>query len=114
MVRGLSQEDLAEKLGVTRRTVGEWERQGKIPPSRITDLRTVLGSAYTPGDAIDGAASPEDELDAGDGIRVEYQGWVMTLHPSPGATREQISRIRSEALATVMDRIDELGLTEPE
>src|SRR5699024_10914959 len=40
---GLSQEELAAAVGVTLRTVGNWERSNTAPRDRLPALRSVLG-----------------------------------------------------------------------
>jgi transcriptional regulator with XRE-family HTH domain len=39
---GLSQQVLAEKMGVSRQTVSTWERTGMIPVDRFVDLSNAL------------------------------------------------------------------------
>lgn len=46
--RGWTQEQLAEAVGVTFRSIGNWER-GEVPASREARLRDVLGDDLTPG-----------------------------------------------------------------
>ena len=41
----LTQEQLAERLGTTLRTVGNWERGG-VPESRVALLRSVLSEQF--------------------------------------------------------------------
>ncbi len=42
-VRGITQEDLARKLGVTRRTLTRWEQGDAIPsPERAKELARLL------------------------------------------------------------------------
>lgn len=40
---GLSQEELARKLGVTRKTVYNWETAGNIPASAVAKLADFFG-----------------------------------------------------------------------
>lgn len=46
--RGWTQEQLASRLGVTQRSVGNWER-GDVPAGKEARLREVLGDSLTPG-----------------------------------------------------------------
>lgn len=48
---GLTQGQLAQRLGVTQRTVGNWERGATVPKSRAAAIRAFLapGNAYEPG-----------------------------------------------------------------
>lgn len=39
---GLTQEQLAQRLGVTLRTVGNWERGATVPRNRLARLRDVF------------------------------------------------------------------------
>jgi len=41
--RNLSQEDVAELLGVKQQTVGTWERTGEIPSGRWKQIKEVFG-----------------------------------------------------------------------
>lgn len=52
---GLSQQQLAELLGVDRRTTGEWERTGVVPALRMAKLRQVLPSLGSSGEAAQAA-----------------------------------------------------------
>ncbi len=53
---GLSQEELAARVGVTLRTIGNWERASTIPRDREHVLRTALA------DHLDGAAAQSPRL----------------------------------------------------
>lgn len=39
---GLTQEQLAQRVGVTLRTVGNWERGASVPRNRLARIREVL------------------------------------------------------------------------
>lgn len=41
--RGLSQDDLAKEIGVTRKTIYNWERNGNIPASAVARLSDFFG-----------------------------------------------------------------------
>lgn len=44
VLRGISQQQLAERLGVSRKTVGEWERGDRVPSiRRLLPLAEALG-----------------------------------------------------------------------
>lgn len=40
---GLTQEQLAQQVGVHPRTIGNWERGQTVPKNRLARLRRVLG-----------------------------------------------------------------------
>ena len=56
---GLSQEELAVELGVTLRTIGNWERGAGVPSNREAKVRDALGDHLTPL-----AETPVDPLHA--------------------------------------------------
>lgn len=97
----LSQEDLAERLGVTRRTVGEWERTGVVPDHRLADLRRVLGSDLGAGAGEDAPALPEP-------ITFTFEGTMITVHPNPAHTPEQVREHAREIFDAVMERLAQL------
>lgn len=41
--RGLSQDDLARVLGVSRKTIHNWENKGRIPAVALSDLAEFFG-----------------------------------------------------------------------
>ncbi|MEI3500360.1 MAG: helix-turn-helix transcriptional regulator [Anaerovoracaceae bacterium] len=44
--RGLSQEDVAQKLGVSRQTISKWETDETVPNIRQSKKMTVLYNMY--------------------------------------------------------------------
>src|SRR5690242_13533393 len=85
----MSQEELAEKLRVSRSAVNAWERERSYPRNRIGALEEVLGIDLT-GDAqpptgplddlkIDGKwLEPWEEMVAADeGLPVETRHWLI-------------------------------------
>ncbi|OZI71009.1 helix-turn-helix domain-containing protein [Bordetella genomosp. 12] len=61
-LRGLTQEQVAERLGVEQETISRFERGATLPPlNRLLDLTEVLG---VPLDAVlaGGPARPSDQL----------------------------------------------------
>jgi transcriptional regulator with XRE-family HTH domain len=61
---GLTQEELGAKLGVSMRTVGNWERGSTIPRSKARAIQAVLGEylATTEGNEPSLSAASDVEL----------------------------------------------------
>jgi DNA-binding XRE family transcriptional regulator len=119
----LRQQDLSARGGPSKASLYNIENSAadNYSDTTIEMLETSLDWAFGSVAAIIAGQNPtplpvdpEDGEAAGDEIEITYRGWLMTLRPSPDATREQVRRIRREALNTVMDRIDDLDLPEPE
>jgi transcriptional regulator with XRE-family HTH domain len=55
----LTQEDLARMVGVTPRTIGNWERGAHVPPAQLMRVRSALGMAENDIDALSGATDNE-------------------------------------------------------
>lgn len=49
---GWTQQELAERIGVGMRTVGNWERGETVPKNRMAMLEHVLGAAEPTDDPI--------------------------------------------------------------
>lgn len=41
--KGMSQDELAEKLGVTRKTIFNWAQNGNIPASALVGMADLFG-----------------------------------------------------------------------
>lgn len=41
--KGMSQDELAEKLGVTRKTIFNWSQNGNIPASALISMADIFG-----------------------------------------------------------------------
>lgn len=55
MAADLTQQELGDKLDVSMRTVGNWERStGRLPRARERQIRDVLGAVGESGDPFDG------------------------------------------------------------
>ena len=50
LAAGLSQQQLADALGVNLKTAGQWERTGAVPAIRMAKLRQVLPALGAPGE----------------------------------------------------------------
>lgn len=48
---GISQEQLAERVGVTLRTIGNWERSATAPRDKLPILREILGDYLDDGES---------------------------------------------------------------
>lgn len=92
---------LAEQVGVSMRTVGNWEQMGRVPAEQLPKLTEVLGEDVTlpPGGALPVAPS-----------EINYRGWVLRFTPKPGASPEDIRRAEAAVLDTAVTALRELGL----
>ena len=45
-VKGLTQQELAGKVGVSRNMIGAWERGLQPPPRRVQQLADALGCSF--------------------------------------------------------------------
>jgi transcriptional regulator with XRE-family HTH domain len=59
----MTQQDLADAVGVSARTIGNWEQGHRLPKNRMGALEEVLGVNLT-GTSV--AAPPEPDLIPGD------------------------------------------------
>jgi transcriptional regulator with XRE-family HTH domain len=109
LLAGLSQEDLAAKLGVSLRTVGTWERKGTVPPARIPDLPAAFGSHWGAAAAADEA--PEQPADP-HVLTIEWSDWRMDLHSPDGAPPELIEKVQLQLIESAMKAWREAGLEE--
>ena len=58
----LSQEELAERIGVSKASVSRWESRARIPEPRLWErIREVTGGEVTANDFTPAAASPSKE-----------------------------------------------------
>jgi transcriptional regulator with XRE-family HTH domain len=89
---GLSQQQLADALGVNLKTAGQWERTGLVPPLRMAKLRQVL-PALSGGDTEGWTAEPTNS-------HLLRFSTVVPLNEAPLARlhrlRRELSRITLE------------------
>ena len=72
---GLTQEALAERIGVARQTIAKWETGESVP-----DLETAGKLAAVLEVALDDLANaPEDELDGHPGMKGKHMFGVVTV-----------------------------------
>lgn len=98
--RGLSQLDLANLVGVSLRTVGTWEKTGRIPPERLPSIKEALGE-----DVDSDGQSPPSRPEP---IEVVYQGMRFVIHPRPGATPAEVRTQSREIIDAVLQRLEQL------
>lgn len=98
--KGLSQIDLAAVIDVSVRTIGTWEKTGKVPMERMGALSEALGA-----DPTDLGRPPSPPVTA-----IEHRGWRVTIQASPDATPEQVRKAESALLDTALTTLRELGL----
>ena len=73
--RNLTQETLAEKVGVARQTIAKWETEESTPDLEMSGrLASVLGVSLD-----DLVNAPEDELDSRPGMRGKHMFGVVTV-----------------------------------
>ena len=73
--RNLTQEALAEKVGVARQTIAKWETEESTPDLEMSGrLASVL--AVSLDDLVN---APEDELDSRPGMRGKHMFGVVTV-----------------------------------
>ena len=73
--RNLTQEALAEKVGVARQTIAKWETEESTPDLEMSGrLASVLGVSLD-----DLVNAPEDELDSRPGMRGKHMFGVVTV-----------------------------------
>lgn len=119
---GLSQPEVARRVGVTQDTVSNWERDKHQPKSRLAKVRQVLhlDTAATPTEAPTGADSVEGLLD--DPQRVSDLALLNALGrrlmrsapaipPIPAATGQYRAPI---AEAPSVGAVEDPPLSEPE
>jgi transcriptional regulator with XRE-family HTH domain len=78
MAAGLTQETLAERLAVSLRTVGNWERS-RVPRGRAGAVRAILGDQLDTGGGPTLAASSDLELVAEIAKRLSRAAGVPAL-----------------------------------
>lgn len=108
LLAGLSQDDLAEKLGVTRRTVGEWERTGKVSPYRRAELAKILeiGEDSEAGRATAGVGDPES-------VELTYRGRRFVVFLREGQTPEAAHKEAGAIFEAVMEKVAQLDRDRP-
>ena len=73
--RNLTQETLAEKVGVARQTIAKWETEESTPDLEMSGrLASVLGVSLD-----DLVNAPEDELDSRPGMRGKHMFGMVTV-----------------------------------
>lgn len=86
---GLTQQQVAAEIGVSLRTVGNWERGETVPLNRFARLEAVLGERLRPGAPADGpvygTTTPERDV----------------LELPPGLTDRQREAVREVVRAMV-------------
>ena len=77
--KGLSQQDLADKLNVVRQTISKWEQGLSVPDS---DLLIALSEALeTPVSTLLGETVAETEADT---VKPSQKSWRSSICNSPG------------------------------
>jgi transcriptional regulator with XRE-family HTH domain len=101
----LSQEELAAKLGVSLRTIGNWERGASVPRARREDLERVL-QGLPP--LQDGSAEPASEETPRTYTQLVGGGLVIKIELAPGAKLEDVIAKQSQIAEIVARRLAEL------
>lgn len=95
---GMSQQQLADALGINLRTAGNWERTGAVPALRVANLRQVLPGLNAEQEAQGWTAGPVN------GGHLHYAKAVpVPLEESPVA---QLKRLRRELARITMELDD--------
>lgn len=123
--RGMSQGELAKELGVSLRTVGNWERDETHPRNSLTRIEDLLGPVTGAGGALSGEGTlsgqrnvtpgnprPEGEIDR-PSVRSDGEAddeLVFRLRVPPGASpreRDRARRAAEAAARAVLEEFDE-------
>jgi transcriptional regulator with XRE-family HTH domain len=96
--RKLSQMDLANEVGVSLRTIGTWEKTGRVPMEQAVRLAEFFGVESLQTDAPN---TPEPRA-----FKMEYDGWVLTLYPPAHATAEEVEAVAPATAKDVMARVN--------
>jgi transcriptional regulator with XRE-family HTH domain len=130
---GLKQDEAAEAIGVTRRTLGDYENLDRVPQDRLEALRALYGEnlqrateamqvedpaslTTAPPASVPPVPAPspaaEDELaqvvavtddDAGRTLTVRFMNYTFTLQASPDASEEELAEAQQRVAASVME-----------
>lgn len=110
---GLTQVEVALRVGVDRRSVGEWERTGRVPPHRLDQLRQVYGDHMRDAEREVAPAGRADG-DATDPVTIEYRGYRLTLRPREGAPPEEVAKVQDQVIDVVMQLLRGMGHEPPD
>lgn len=122
----MSQEAVAGKLGVSLRTFGTWEREGRVPLDRVADLASIFGEHWNaPSATVDQSPSSDDvpddapaaltsapEVPPSEMITIVRGGLRVTISPAQVGEDVTPAEIleRMDALAEIASRrLRELG-----
>jgi transcriptional regulator with XRE-family HTH domain len=97
---GLSQEEFAGRLGVSLRTIGNWERGATVPQARVGALRELL-------DELEGGAPLADEPPV-NFVTIAEGGLVIRIQPAPGMTVEDVAADRAEFIRVALETLERL------
>jgi transcriptional regulator with XRE-family HTH domain len=100
LAAGLSQQQMADALGINLRTAGNWERTGAVPALRLAKLRQVLPQLAE----VDGLYSQVDGN--GSGHLTRYARHVPLLTASEETPLAQLKRLRRELARITMELDD--------
>jgi transcriptional regulator with XRE-family HTH domain len=110
---GLSQEAAARELGVDRRSLGEWERTGRVPTDRLGQLRELYGENFRVAEASASAeaddATTADERNGGQPLVIEYHGYRVEVYPKPGLSAEDLAEAEDSVMTAVIQTLRSLG-----
>jgi transcriptional regulator with XRE-family HTH domain len=100
---GLSQQQMADALGINLRTAGNWERTGAVPPLRLAKLQQVLPALQVELVEAQGWTA---EATNGHSHLVRYARKVPYLEASEETPVAQLKRLRRELTRIALELDD--------